>query len=91
MIKTIAELKALNAENGYFFFSKQTMNFFKSKVHGGIIRGQYFITSECNFDKTKRLFTIREFDQKANIKTVGEFQAYKTYQDAKNAIKEGLL
>mgnify|MGYP001574775162 CR=1 FL=1 len=62
----IEEIKQLNARNGQFFFTPETMRFFKSKVNDGVITGTwkgikvaFFITSEKFSDETPRKYTIR--------------------------------
>lgn len=86
-IETIAELKALSRENGYNWFDPSTMRFFASRIESGIIKGKYFITSEKNFDGTRRFFSVRSFDEKGDIDTIGEFQAYRNKDAARTAIR----
>ena len=50
--------------------------------------GLLFITSENNFDGSRRFYTVRRQSVSGDIKTVGEFQQYKTRADALKAIKE---
>jgi hypothetical protein len=84
---TLAEVKAQNKANGMHFFSRDTMRFWGAKIHGGIRKGKYFITSEYNFSGTRRLFSVRTFDHNGKVETAGGFQAYATLADAKEAIK----
>lgn len=79
-------------EAGYHFFSPATMEFFQTQVHGDIIAG-YFITSEQD-DRVwngKRMFTIRYAESPINITTVGDFGAYETYDEAHEALMDGLF
>jgi hypothetical protein len=85
-IETISDLKALNRENGGCWFEPSTMRFFNSRIESGIIKGQYFITSEKH-DEEARRFTVRSFDGQGDIDTVGEFQAYRSKDEARKAIK----
>ena len=85
-MKTMAELKAVNKANGMFWFSKQTMSIFKSKVHGGIIGEKYFITSECGPSEIRK-WSIRTFDEKGDIDTVGDFRVYLTLEEARQAAR----
>jgi hypothetical protein len=82
-------------KQGSSFFSPETMEFFDSKVHGGFweldqdipFRG-YFITSE-QYDVTcERLFSVRFAESPINIDTVGDFQRFDTYEEAKAHILE---
>lgn len=87
---TVTEMKERNAAMGNFFFSKDTMRFFSSKVIGGTDDNGYFITSEqfVPFDGPAhpRTFTIRHFDfETGEIRTVGEFQRYSTIEAARAA------
>jgi hypothetical protein len=67
MIRTISELKEKNKAIGNYFFSKNTMKFFNSKIESAILKSKYFITSEDNWDGSKREFTIREFKETGEI------------------------
>lgn len=84
---TIADLKALNAENGGCWFEPATMRFFKAKIVTGILTGGYFITSEQG-PSGVRAYSLRSFDEKGAIDTVGEFQAYGTKAQAMSAYRE---
>ncbi len=86
--KTMADVKALNRVKGNYFFDPDTMRFWHSKVHGGLILGKYFITSEDNYDRMSRLFSIRAINwTNGAIDTVGAFQQFHTVEDAKEFIK----
>ena len=86
-IKTIADLKEKNKELGHHFFSPETMRFFGSKIESGILGGNYFITSEKNFDDTKREFRVRSFAPTGKIgNPLGK--TFDTKEQAKDAIKE---
>ena len=88
---TIAELKERNKQNGSYWFSPDSLRFWGSKIHGKVRKGHYFITSEDNFNRTERLFTIRSFDHNAHIETVGKFQEYKSLNEALSALEEVAL
>ncbi len=79
---TMAQLKRAHRAQGWKFFDNDTMKFWGSKVHGEVRGGKFFITSEDNYDRTARLFTIRCIDDAGMIDTVGEFQAHATLEDA---------
>jgi len=90
--KTIAELKQTNKNNGMYFFSKDTMKFFNSKIEFKLINKnnkQYFITSERYYKDDPKLYTVRMVtDEKASIQTVSEFQEFNTIEKARQYIKE---
>ena len=84
---TIREIEKANEDKGGYFFSQDTMNFFRSRVNypsycgpGGI----YFVTSERYVNRflgtsLPRCYTIRKFNpETGDIDTVSEFQEFKT-------------
>jgi hypothetical protein len=85
--KSMAEVRAAHAarEWGNHWFETGSMQFFRSKIESGILKGRYFITSEINPSDEKR-YSIRYVTDDAQIETLGEFHSYKTKQDAKDAI-----
>ena len=84
---TIDMIKANNLLAGQYFFSRDTMRFFKSKVYPTIYGGKYFITRET--DPRGRIgYTIREaVDGGKNIKTVGGFHVITELAEAKKAAR----
>lgn len=88
--KTIAEVRAANKATNHFFFSRDTMRFWQTRIHGGLRRGRFFITSEDNYDRTRRLYSVREAMPDGSIETRGELQGSRTVEDAREAL-EGLL
>lgn len=89
MYKTIAELRAANKRKGGFFFSRDTMRFFGSKIESGLYAGKYFITSEwSNFTRTERKYSVREVTGDAGIMTVGGYGSFRTKDAARDAARE---
>jgi hypothetical protein len=89
MFNTIAEVKKANKAKGQHFFSKDTLAFFGSNVYNGLytVAGrQFFITSEDNYNRTERGYTIREAMPDGDIETIGEFLQYATKEQAIFAI-----
>jgi hypothetical protein len=82
MYNTIQEIQRRHA--GYWF-DASTMRFFGSKIESGVISGRYFVTSEDNFDRTARFYSVRVADDDGEIGTWGEFQAYATLAEARAA------
>ena len=87
---TIDDAKRINKEKGQYFFSPDTMRFFKSKIERDILRfgqlidNKYFVTSEQFDYDSPRLYSIREFNpDTGDIKTVGEFQEFKNKKTAR--------
>lgn len=85
--KTMEDVKRNNKASGGFWFSPDTIRFFQSKVESELINGKYFVTSEKNMEDDPRLYTIRKYNPETHkIDTLGSFQAFKTLQDALDAI-----
>lgn len=83
----IGEIKEANRELGGHWFNADTLRFFGSEVLPTVYGGRYFITKEDNFQRTKKLYTVRQAQPNGDIDTVGEFQAYATRAEAVKAIK----
>lgn len=64
---------------GDYFFSKETMEFWGSAIESELLENNTFVTSEDNFDKTKRLYTARHYNwDRHSVETIGEFQQFTT-------------
>lgn len=71
--------------HGDYFFSKDTVKFWNSKVCAGMFPNNTFVTSEDNFDRSKTLYTARIYDWRTHsVETIGEFQAFVNLEDAVN-------
>jgi hypothetical protein len=58
---TIEQVKRANNEAGSFFFSKDTMRFFASRVLPTIYKGRFFLTTEkACFNDPTRVYNVRE-------------------------------
>lgn len=85
--KTMEDVKRNNKEAGRHWFSPDTMRFFLSKIESELIGGKYFVTSEWDGTTNPRLYSVRKYHPDSHIiDTVGEFQGFKTRQDALYAI-----
>lgn len=83
------DVKRNNGNAGRFFFSPDSMKFFRSKIESRLLKERFFITSEQAGDEHPREFTIRVYDADTHkIGTMGGFQAYKTKEEAEIAIAE---
>lgn len=84
---TIAEVKALNERNGGCWFQPAEMRFFGTRIESGVIAGQYFVSSEQP-PHGPRQYSVRSFDEKGSVDTVGEFCGYDTKAAAMAALRE---
>jgi hypothetical protein len=87
-VTTLGELKALNKANGGCWFEPAEMRFFGTRIESEIIRGKYFVTSEQREHDTPRKFSIRSFDDKGDIDTIGKFHSFNSKADAVAAIPQ---
>lgn len=56
---TVDDIIAANRASGGYFFSSDTMRFFRSRVLAGVIGGCLFITSERSHRDAPRRYTVR--------------------------------
>ena len=85
MFHSIEQIKTANEAAGQYWFSPDTMRFFQSRTHGAVINGHYFISSECDGTQAGllRRYTIHKVNADGKIKTIGNFRAYETEEDAR--------
>lgn len=92
-IRTIEDIKRLNAEQGYHFFEQGGMRFFNSRTLSRIMvlpyddGALYFVTSErCDDEPRKytlRSICVREGDERYGmIDELGEFQQFDSAREA---------
>ncbi|NML65919.1 hypothetical protein HHL22_11950 [Hymenobacter sp. RP-2-7] len=79
---TLSDIQTANRAAGRYFFSPDTMRYFRSRASERVHQGPggiYFVTSEQYDRASPRLFTVRRFlPGAADIDTVGSFQAHAT-------------
>ena len=80
--RTMDDVIAANKAIGNHWFERDTMRFFKTRIESGLIAGHRFITSEKGPDGVRR-YSVREACPDGTIDTVGEFQAYRTRDQAR--------
>ena len=69
--------------HGSKFFTEDTIRFWGSSVEYGMFKNNTFVTSEDNFDRTKKLYTARLYDwEKHSVETIGEFQQFDNLDEA---------
>ena len=86
---TLAEAIEKYNETGGYFFDEDTMRFFGSRIESDLYKNRCFITSENNFDGTKRFYTVRRFNEDfTSIDTIGEFNKITSKNTAQQIAKE---
>lgn len=85
---SIAEIREANEHAGYHFFDARALQFFDSIVPEDqpILHGRFFVSSEQFDHRSPRLHTLRHVDAKASIDTVGEFQQFASFDEARDAL-----
>jgi hypothetical protein len=86
-MKTIKHIKHLNQKAGLHFFSADTMRFFDSRIESEIIEDCFLITSEKNFDGSRRLFTVREIDWDTGVVETAKHSSFNQFKSL-NAAKK---
>lgn len=81
-MRTIETIKTENKRAGRFFFSRDTMRFFNSKIESHLIYNRFFITSERPSKEDRKRFTIRTVGEDYDIGKLGEFQQFATKKQA---------
>jgi len=85
---TLAQVKEANIASGHHWFDRDSMRFFGSKILGGLIAGQYFISSEQP-PYGPRKYSIRKVkNAQGHIGTISEFCQYGTARAARAALKK---
>lgn len=89
-LSTIEAIKKANQEAGYFYFSPDTMRFFKGRVMSEVFPlkdGALFVTSERAAGDIRR-YTIRRAFDNGTIETLDGFQDYISRNGALKAAKK---
>lgn len=83
---SVSQIKANNARNGRYFFSKGAMKGFNSRVHDVVYSGCVFVTSERNnmpySAPQPRVYTVRVAMADGSIQTFGDLGDYATRAEA---------
>jgi hypothetical protein len=91
---TMAAIKAKNAKEGYNYFDKETMRFFRSRVESGPYQGAggiFFVTSEQfvgSYYTDPRKYSVRRFfPETGACCSFGEFNRTLHLEDAREDAK----
>jgi hypothetical protein len=86
---TLSEAKAIYGTGSGHFFDRDTMKYWGSRIESALYKNRCFVTSELNFDGSRRAYTVRRFSPDfLHVETVGEFQEHATKYGAREAAKE---
>lgn len=80
---TMSEARKIYVEADGKFFTKETMNYWGTKIVSGLYSNRCFITSEYDYTGEHRFFNVRQFSEDyTKIRTVSEFNKLTTKQQA---------
>lgn len=90
---TVDDLRRANSRCFQYFFSRDALRFFSSRVHGAVYGGGVFVTSERDeIAGQPRRYTVRAALPSGVVETVGDFQAFATSATAHRfAVEVGKL
>ena len=86
----IEQLQAHNMAQGYYFFSKSSMRFFKSRTCPEVFAapdGWYFVSSE-QFENDPRRYTVRIMRENGQIDDLGGHDNFQKHASKRAAIAE---
>lgn len=58
---TLAEAKAIYRTGKGHFFDRETFKYWGSRIESALYKNRCFVTSENNFDSSRRAYTVRRF------------------------------
>jgi hypothetical protein len=89
---SIAEIREANNAVDQHWFDKDTLRFFDGIVpeDQAIIHGRFFVSSERYDEKSPRLHTLRVVNRKVGIDTLGAFQQFATFDEARDALNDAI-
>lgn len=91
----IDDIKRISKEKGRYFFSKDTMRWWHSRVHSATVQDSqgmvYFTTSErpSVYDGDARRYTVRVFNpQTGSVSNASEFMEYSSWERVQTALRK---
>ena len=91
--KTMSEYRKHCKENGSHWFSRDTMNFFGSRIESHLKGGRWFIESQLDgpaWVNPERIYLLREIAQKKSSQghyPIEKDEAFMTLKEAKAALR----
>ena len=71
---TIADVKQANKDAGYYFFSRDTMRFFGTRIVSTLYKNNTFITTDyTGFERNNRAYSVRVFHPETGIVNTAKF------------------
>ena len=71
---TMADVKQANKDAGYYFFSRDTMQFFGTRIVSALYKNNTFITSDYTaFERNNRAYSVRVFHPETGIVDTAKF------------------
>lgn len=71
---TMADVKQANKDAGYYFFSRDTMRFFGTRIVSALYKNNTFITSDyTDFERNNRAYSVRVFHPETGIVDTAKF------------------
>lgn len=61
---TLSEAKAIYRTGKGHFFDRETFKYWGSRIESALYKNRCFVTSENNFDGSRRAYTVRRFFEK---------------------------
>lgn len=91
--QSVYDMKLWNKQAGKHFFSPDTMHFWNTRISNTLFHSAkgdtYFVTSEDNYDRTLRNYSVRKFvRQTSEVRTIGDFNSI---ANLKTALKYAAL
>ena len=83
---TIADVRRANKAIDGHWFDRKTMRFFKTRIESTVYKNGTFVTSEQS-PHGPRKFSGRRACADGRMDTVGDFQGYRTKEDAREAAR----
>ena len=70
----MADVKQANKDAGYYFFSRDTMRFFGTRIESTLYKNNTFITSDyTGFERNNRAYSVRVFHPETRIVNTAKF------------------
>lgn len=70
----MADVKQANKDAGYYFFSRDTMQFFGTRIVSALYKNNTFITSDyTGFERNNRAYSVRVFHPETGIVNTAKF------------------